>query len=589
MEYVSEDKVQANITYVQLFKKLWPYAKRHLGLFISVLVAVGLFTLIARALPLIFARIIDQGILLKDAKLITVLSITYFGLEILKNFLMFGYQFLFQKFGNRVLFYVREDLLKHVQSLPLTYFDKNPVGRIITRLTNDVANLSDLFTDGLISVFVEFLVLVSLVVAMFLISPKLTLIVLISTPFFMGASFWLSEKIRVILRNSKKKMSEMNSFIAESINGIKVVQLYRRAPRAQRRMNELSTEYAAISKKSIIAYAAMMPIMNIFNALTLGLALWYAGGAALREEIPVGLLVAFLIYVQDFIPPLREILEKYQQFQNSLTSAERVFQLFDEKAEKQTEAVLNHEISGQISIRNLNFKYEQHLPLVLKDINLEIQAGTSVAFVGRTGSGKTTTVSLIQKMYSAPPNSIFIDGNPIEKITNFDLRRQIGVIQQDPFIFRGTIFDNIAFGKPDLTEVEAQKILESISYWPLLVSSGRNLRTEVSERGANLSLGERQLLSFARILATDPKVLILDEATANIDSETELIIQRATEKITEGRTSLIIAHRLSTIENCSKIVVFDRGEIVEAGTHSELFKKQGYYFNLHQNVPGPVS
>jgi ATP-binding cassette subfamily B protein len=468
-----------------------------------------------------------------------------------------------------------------VQRLPLQFFNKTPTGRIVTRLTNDVAALGELFSEGVITVFSQFIVICSVVIAMAVISWKLTLICLLLAPIFIGASFYLSNKIRDILREQKKKLSLINAFIAENLNGIKVVQLYNRVKRNRQKFENLSVDYRNTNMRSIYAYAAMQPIMNLFNAVTITSALYFGGLLSAQNSLAIGSLLAFLMNVQDFIPPLREILEKYQQFQNSLTSAERIFTLMDEHREFELENLQKSEmIRGDLEIRNLSFQYEENLPFVLKNVNLHFQPGESIALVGRTGSGKSTFISLLQRFYDAPEKTVFIDGIPVERIAREEIRHHVGVVQQDNFIFRGNIRDNIGLGDPKITEDQIRKACETTGYMRLLERTGRDLLSPVDERGANLSVGERQLIAFARILAFNPDILILDEATANIDSESEHIIQEATKKITTGRTSIIIAHRLSTIEQCDRIVVLNQGEVVEVGSHAELMKAQGMYYQF---------
>lgn len=577
-----EDQVKANISYMQIFKRFWPYGKRSPLLFFATVFSVITLAISSRLLPTLIGYAIDEGIIKSNQKILFKVAIAFFVCEIVKSFSQWAYIYFFQKFGNRLLYFIREDLIGHIQSLPMEFFNKTPTGRIVTRTTNDVSNLGDLFTDGVINVFTETITLVSILVAMSFISFKLTLITMALSPIFIWISFRLSDQVRNILRESKKKLSVINSFVAENLNGIKIIQLYNRLPRNQARFGKLSGEYRDLNIKSIKSYALLQPVMNLFSAVTLSLALFYGGVLSSENSLAIGSLVAFLMHVQDFIPPLREILEKYQQFQNSLTSAERVFQMFDEKSEALDSETtpLSEKSKGEIIIHGLNFRYEPHLPLVLKDININIRSGESIAIVGRTGSGKSTLIALLQKFYLAPAETIYIDHIPIESIQRESLRNKLGVVLQDNFIFKGTIQDNISLCSPYIGEEDVLRACKQVGYEELLVRSGRNLNSVVEERGANLSVGERQLLAFARILAFQPDILILDEATANVDSHTENLIHLATQKVIAGRTSLIIAHRLSTIRDCDRIVVLDQGQIIEIGSHDELISARGFYYSL---------
>lgn len=579
--FMHEDLVKTKITYPLLFKRLWPYARKEkLLLFCAIFAVIG-GAVVARLIPALIGYAIDHGVKDKDYGIFTQVAYAYLILEIFRSCFSFGNAYLFQLFGNRMLFHLREDLMSHVQRLPMQFFNKTPTGRIVTRLTNDVMSLGELFTDGVISVFTHAVIIASVVVALALISWKLTVVSLFLAPFFIAASFYLSNKIRVILTEQKKKLSLINAFLAENLNGIKVVQLYNRVTRNRDKFGALSVDYRDTNMRSIKSYALMQPIMNLFNATTITAALYYGGLLSAEGSIAIGSLVAFLMNIQDFIPPLREILEKYQQFQNSLTSAERIFTLMDEPKEFELENLQTPEaVRGEIEIRDLNFKYEENLPLVLKNISLHIKAGESIALVGRTGSGKSTFISLLQRFYDAPEKTIFVDGLAIERIPRHEIRHHVGVVQQDNFIFRGNIRDNIGLGDPRISDEQIQKACEKTGYMSLLTRTGRTLLSPVDERGSNLSVGERQLIAFARILAFNPDILILDEATANIDSESEHIIQEATKEITKGRTSIIIAHRLSTVEQCDRIIVLNQGEIIEMGSHAELMKAQGLYYQF---------
>lgn len=587
--FMHEDKIKTNFTILSLLRKMWPYTKRHLGLFSLVLLCIVGLALTSRALPFLIGHAIDNGIKAKSYEVLKNTALIYLGIQILQTCFQFMYAFVFQKFGNRVLFYIREDLIKHIQSLPTQYFNKTPVGRVVTRATTDVGTLADLFTDGVITIFVEFIILMSILVAMSLISVKLTLITMFLAPLFIWASIRVSNWIRDILREAKKKLSEINSFVAENLTGIKVIQLYNRVPRNRNHFWSLSGEYRNLLLSSIKSYAIMHPVINLFNATTISLALYYGGVFHESGAIAIGSMVAFLMHAQDFISPLKEILEKYQEFQNSVTSGERVFQVFDEHPEKQL-APIQHlaQWQGGLEFRNLEFRYEDHLPLVLKGIDLKVQPGQSVAVVGRTGSGKSTLISLLQRFYEPPAHSVFVDGLPIESIPFHELRRHVGVVQQDNFVFRGTVAENIHLLDPAISADKVREACRKVGYLDLLSQSGRSLDSHVEERGANISVGERQLIAFARILAFEPDILILDEATANIDSQSEKIIQQATTEVAKGRTSVIIAHRLSTIQNCDVIVVMESGKIVEKGNHAELMNLRGLYWTSHQSASAGV-
>lgn len=582
---MNEDIIKTKVNYLVMFKRLWPYTRKHPWIFISVILIILVLTGISRFIPFVIGYAIDKGIIAKDISVFKMMALVYLALEIARTILHFSQTYMFQVLGNRVLYYLREDLIRHTQSLPLQYFNKTPTGRTVTRIANDVSSLGDLFTDGVINIFINIINIVAIVTAMALISIKLTLITLLFSPIFIGLAIYLSNRIRDILREQKKKLSNINSFLAENLNGIKIVQLYNRVPKNLKIFQTLSDDYRASNMQSVRAYAAMFPIMNCFTGVVITSALYFGGWLKISESLTIGAIVAFLMNAQDFMPPLRDILEKYQQFQNSLTSAERIFTLLDEPAEHEMTGAQDHpSVRGEIKIRNLNFRYEPELPLVLHNINLNIKAGESVAIVGRTGSGKSTFISLLQRFYDAPEKTILIDDRPLEEIKRRSIRSRIGVVQQDNFIFRGTIAENVHLGDPKIDEKTVEQALAQTGYLDLLQRSGRDLHSVVEERGANLSVGERQLIAFARILAFNPDILILDEATANIDSESELILQKATHEVIKSRTSIIIAHRLSTIRECHRIIVLSDGKIVEVGSHQALMNQNGHYYQLANHL-----
>lgn len=568
------------MTYKQLWQWIYPYLKRQKSLSFVVIGVVLILALVSRLLPHTIGWAIDLGYLKKDTPFIYKMAFLYLGLEIARELFYFLNIYLFQRLGNRMLYYIREDLVKHVMQLPVSYFNKNPAGRIVTRITNDVNTLAELFNDGVVAIFTNLIILVSIVIAMSFINLKLTIYTLFLTPLFVFFAIRITEKIRLILGEMKKKMAAINSFVAENLSGIRVVQLYNLQSKHLRRFRELTVNYKALNLSSIRHYAFLHPMLHLFSSITVAITLFKGGLMTNESTLQVGALIAFFLHVQDFIMPLRDSIEKFQQFQNSLTSAERLLTILDEPTEGYRAGETKMDIKGQVEFRELSFRYEPHLDLVLKNINLEINQGTRVALVGRTGSGKTTFISLMQRFYAAPPESLFVDGRPIEVYDLQELRRHIGVVQQDPFLFRATISDNISLFDPAISLARTQMAAEIVGLSSLLDKSGRNLSFNIEERGANLSVGERQLVSLARIIAFNPQILILDEATANVDSETELLVQKATQQVTKGRTSFIIAHRLSTVRDCDLILVLDKGELVEQGTHTELLRKKGPYFQM---------
>jgi len=579
--FFTEDNVALELTFKKLFRKIWPFIWKHKARVLTSLSLVACFVVIGRILPFMFGYAIDEGIKQKNYSIIAYIAVGYLLLETLRAVLAFFQNYQIQRLGNQVLFEIRERLIHHVQHLPITYFEKNPSGRTVTRVTNDVYALGELFSQGFAAIFVNLVEMVSIFASLALISGSMTTATLLILPFLLFACAKLSHNIRIQFGATKRKLSMINAFSAESLSGIKVLQLFGRTHESRQFFDSLSRDYRVLQLSTVRLFATLWPVVEAFKIFTLAIAL--SLGAYFHQDfgMSVGHLSAYLLLLQSFFKPLKEILERYNQLQNSLASADRVFQMLDETRE-------NHEgrdfaktrLEGRIEFQDVSFRYSERSPYALQDVNLTILPGMSVALVGRTGSGKSTTISLLQKLYEPTRGEIWIDGVALKAVSAKALRARIGVVQQDSFVFSGTIFSNISLHDPALTRERAMWAVEQAQCHEVLRKHG-GLDGLVQERGSNLSAGERQLLAFARVLAFDPQILILDEATANIDSLSERQIQKATEVITEGRTSIIIAHRLSTILRCDLIVVMDQGKIVESGTHAELLLAHGKYYELY--------
>jgi len=404
------------------------------------------------------------------------------------------------------------------------------------------------------------------------------LICLVTAPLFFYLGIKVTNKIKETLRVSKIATSALNSFIAESLNGMKIIQMYQLSRSKMDQFEFLSGDLKRVSLKSTRNYAMMMPILNLFNGLILASALYFSGILGQQDGIKVGLVITFFLHALDFVHPFRDIIEKYQQFQNSLTSAERVFTLLEEPIEPGYNLPqIPQKLGNTIEFRNLNFKYQDTATSVLKNLSLTIKDRQSVGVVGRTGAGKSTLVHLLLNLYLPTPNELFIGGHAIESIPLTQLRHKINCVQQDLFLFKGTIFENLNLGSARIPEDRVYRVAAEIGLVDYLAKTQRTLAHPVEESGANLSTGEKQLISFARILIFDPEIVILDEATSNIDSQMEQLLQTASKKLIQNRTSIVIAHRLSTIFSCDRILVLDNGRVIEDGSPQELAAKDSEF------------
>lgn len=568
--------------------RFFPFVMQYKFWALSVVLFVILQSVIARCLPIIISKVIDQGIALGDFNFVKKWALIYLAVQIASSTFLYIQTISFQRLGNKILFDIREKLLTHVQNLPISYFDKNPTGRIVTRVTNDVGSLGAFFNQVLFSLFTSFVEFFAIIIAMAFISVKLTLVCLIFSPIVSILTLKLTRKIKLIIEQQKTKLSSINSFVAENISGMSLLQLYNRVPTNLSKFKVSSREYKDISLKMVHSYALLWPLMHFYTALAVLIAIFYGTHLKTTEILPIGLLVAFFLYVQDIHHPLTNFLEKYVQLQDSLTSAERIFSLLAEPTETRAGKSPPAKVSGHIIINDLNFRYSPKSRWVLENFNLEIKPGESLGIVGKTGSGKSSLISLLQRLYDFQEGSILIDGQDIRSFSPELWRHHIGVVQQDPFIFKGTIASNINLKNSAISRKQIEEAAHLAQCFSLFQSRIGGLDCPVEEKGANLSLGERQLIAFARVLAFNPDILILDEATANIDSQTEILIQKAIRSVTKSRTSIIVAHRLSTLQDCDRIAVIENHKIVESGSHKELIDSKGHYYLLHNKHFNPA-
>lgn len=579
--FFTEDNVAFELTFRKLAGRIWPYIWLHKRKVYNAMLVIFLYVCVGRAIPFIFGYVVDVGINQKHLQLIGWLALGYGLLECLRALLVFIQARQVQNLGHLVLYEIRDRLIRHVQRLPLSYFEKNPSGRTVTRVTNDVYALGELFSQGIASIFVSLIEMASIFISLAFISTLMTALNLLILPPLFWACYEISRRIRIQFGATKRKLSMMNAFTAESMSGVKLLQLFDREAETKGFFNTISKEYRDLQLSTIRLFATLWPVIEGFNIFTLAVALLLGSYFHIHYGLSLGQLSAYVILLQSFFKPLKSILERYNQLQNSLASADRVFDLLNEVEENRKGLAISERIRGEIEFENVKFRYAESAPLALNNANFKIEPGTSVALVGRTGSGKTSIISLLQKFYTHYTGRILIDGQDLRDLSVKDLRPRIGVVQQDGFLFSGSIANNISLFDPSISPGQIERATQLAQCESLLQRHG-GIEGKVLERGSNFSAGERQLLAFARVLAFDPDILILDEATANIDSVSEAAIQKATETLIRGRTSLIIAHRLSTILNCQQILVLDRGQIIERGTHNDLLRAGGHYASLYK-------
>jgi len=488
-------------------------------------------------------------------------------------------------FGQGVLFDLRNTVFKKIQSLHVQFFDKNPIGRLITRTTSDIEALSELLSDGIVNMIGDMFRIIFILFFMLSMSWELTIISILVLPILFYSTFWFKSKVRIAFLNVRDQIARMNSFIQENISGMAIVQLFNREDKQRQKFKNINAEHRDAHIKTIFYFSIFWPVIEVLASLAMALVVWYGGARALMGGITFGILLAFIQYVRQFFNPIRGLSEKYNTLQSALASSERIFDVLDTpkevvEAENPIELASSN---GKIEFKNVFFRYNEDEDDVVKNLNFKAEPGENIAIVGATGAGKTTIINLLLRYYDIQRGSIFLDENDIRDISLFDLRSHFGLVLQDNALFSGTIMENITLGNPDIDEkavIEAAQEVEADHFINKLPGKYEYV---LRERGASLSLGQKQLICFVRAMVYNPEILILDEATSSVDSETEEYVNRACEKMMEGRTSIVIAHRLSTIHGADKILVMHKGEIREMGPHNQLMKqKDGIYRRLYE-------
>ncbi len=575
-----------SISDLALWRRIARFSSHHLGSFSFAVVISLALTAATLTQPWLMQRGIDTFIT-SDALAVTDrfsgladIAIIYLLMIIAVFFLSFVQVLLLEYIGQSIMHSIRQDLFRHILRLDLPFFNSNPLGKLVTRLTNDIQNMHEMFTSVMVTMFNDLLRIIGILFALFLMNARLALIMSLFVPISITLTFIFARIAREKFRAIRTQLARINSFLSESISGISILQLFGRSTRSCKEFEELSQGYLDRTIAQIRLFGTFMPITEFMGSAAMALILWYGGGEILQQRLTIGELVAFISYMRLFFQPLRELSQKYSIVQSAMASAERIFQLLDTK-EVITDPVKpldNTPIKGLLKFSDVVFGYDPEVPVIQK-INLQLKPGQTVALVGTTGSGKTTLVNLLLRFYEPQSGCITIDDISIRDFSLHKLRNLIGVVLQDVLILQDTLLTNIIMDTGQSRET-VEEILAKTGMQRFVNKLPEGLDTLIGEGGQELSTGEKQLLSFARVLCRDPKILILDEATAAIDTESENILESAVEDIFSNRTSLIIAHRLSTIRRADHIIVMDSGSIVEQGSHEELMTLEGHYSSL---------
>ena len=572
------------------FFRLMRYMLRYKGLSILALLFILMTSIVATAIPLLAQYYIDNFITKNIAKAGLYILIIYFGLFILRVVFTFLGEYYFAKVAHSIVRDLRNDSFANLQKLGMSYFDKTPVGSVVSRLTNDTQAVADMFGTIFSSFLNTILMFVVTLSAMIALSWQLTIYMILFIPVMVGSVYLYQKLSSRLVEISRAKISEMNTKLSESIEGMKIIQAFNQEQRLIDEFGEVNNEHLRYYTKSLKVDSLLLrPAMALFKVLAYGVIVMYFGLSFESAGFTAGIIYAFIQYTNQLFNPLIELMQNFSILQTSIISAGRVFTLIDNEEYEPEQKESDHKISrGDIEFKNVSFSYDGKRD-VLKNISFSVKNGESIAFVGATGSGKSSIMNLFLRFYDYDRGEILIDGVNIKDYSSKELRNSVGLVLQDPFLYHGTVESNIKMYNESLTRedvIEAAKFVDAHNFIDKLEDKYDSL---VTERGSTFSSGERQLLTFARTIASKPKILILDEATANIDSETEELIQHSLEKMRKGRTTIAIAHRLSTIQDSNSIYVLDKGEIIESGTHDELIARKGNYYKMYQLQAGMLN
>lgn len=583
--YFEEDHLP-KVGEIRLWRRIMRYVAPHWKWVAGALLLASLITAASLALPYIIKISIDGYItnqeLVFEERLhglvrMAMIFIGFVGLEFLAKFLQVV---LLEWAGQWIMHTMRQQLFSHLISLDLAFFNTNPVGKLVTRLTNDIQNMQEMFTSVIVTIFNDLIKLVGILTILYWMNWRLALVMSALIPLVLGNVAWFSRLARNAFRRIRTQLAKINSYLQESLSGIAIIQLFLREKDTLNRFKELNEAYFLRAIYQIKIFGIFMPMIEIMNSVAIALIIWYGGGEVIRGNMSLGVLVAFISYMRLFFQPMRELSQKYSIVQSAMASAERIFQLLDTK--RTLPVVENPKrpqtVAGEIEFCNVTFGYEPDQP-ILKNFSLKVKPGETLAIVGATGSGKTTVINLLERLYDPDKGEILFAGQNLRELDLNWLRSQIGLVLQDIFLIPASIRENILLDQ-ELDEATLQDIISKVQLNELLSNLPDGLETKVGEVGMQLSAGQQQLLSFARVLARNCRILVLDEATSNVDTETETLIEKAIATTLAGRTSIVIAHRLSTIRQADRIIVMAGGEIIERGNHAALMNNKGLYYQL---------
>ncbi len=563
----------------KIFSLALPYKRK----FVTAVILTISMAILGPLRPYLIQHTLDTYVSQNDATGLLNFSLFILFLLILQSVIQWWSTLLANFLGQQIIYDLRNKVYKHLLSLRLRYFDQTPVGTLVTRSISDIETISEVFSEGLINIVGDMLQIIILLVLMFGTDVKLSLVCLSVLPLLFYSGYLFKEKIKSSFEDVRNQVAKLNTFVQEHLSGMQLVQIFNKEEQEFQNFKTINAKHRDANIKSVFYYSVFFPVVEVLSAIAIGLLVWNGSKGVIAHEVTIGTLVAFILYINLFFRPIRQLADRFNNLQMGMIAGDRIFQLIEDNSQVEPSGSIGlNQTQGNIEFKEVCFSYIPEQP-VLKHINFSVQKGKTTALVGATGAGKSSIINLLSRFYQIDSGEILLDGQNINKFTLQSLRSKISVVMQDVFLFTGTILENIQLYNKSISEeniIETAKLLGAHDFISRMPNGYHQL---VTERGANLSVGQRQLISFVRAMVVNPAILVLDEATSSIDHETEEIIQHAIVKMREGRSSIVIAHRLSTIANADEILVLNKGEIVERGNHLQLLENSGYYRTLYDH------
>jgi ATP-binding cassette subfamily B protein len=576
-------KITGDVININLLKRVFQYVKPYKNIFIYSVILTILLALVAPVRPFLIKYTLDEHILKGDYQGLLNMTILMIVLLVLQSVIQYSHTLLTNTLGQSAIKDLRIAVFNHISKLRLKFFDRTPIGQLITRTVSDLETIADIFSEGLIVIIGDVLMVIVIVAVMLYRDVALTIIVLLPLPLLIVATSIFQKAIKSAFQEIRTEVSNLNTYLQEHITGISIIQYFAREEQEYRKFKKINSRYRDANIRSNWYYSIFFPVVEIISAMSMGLLVWYGAKSILEKPMDVtpGTITEFLLYISMLFRPIRELADKFNTLQMGMVGAERVFKVLDtDELTSNTGTYKPVTMEGQIEFKNVWFAYNDE-QYVLKDLSFEVKAGQTVALVGATGAGKSSTINILNRFYEIQKGEVLVDGVNIHKYDLDYLRSNIATVLQDVFLFSDTIFNNITLNNPDITMEEVVDAAKKVGAHDFIQRLPGGYQYNVMERGSTLSAGQAQLISFIRALVYNPSILVLDEATSSVDTETELLIQHAIDNLMKGRTAIVIAHRLSTIQKADLIIVLDKGEIKEKGTHQELLKFEGYYKRLY--------